>query len=475
MRTLLVCLLASALATPLEASDRFSDGDRDALIAELERMIETGEPHHASHDQGELLQRAVNAALTQRDEELELLATRAAVIVNARIGRPVIAANDTVPLSISARLALDLPHPISYRAQVFASVDGGDTVHLGFVNVDQETFELASALPWTARLAGAHHLRLRALVTFDPTAGGAVPPPEYRDLPELVYAVYDSSQQFAADARVFLFSPAGTSAQQFDNRLPDMPFALWLNSVLVARGGEPIDEHSWRIFFCDERTKEPGTPYRRLDLCSVFHFQLGRSIFGQIWIRTGRVEMTDTSVQWLAGAPAFEAIRFIYPAASESYDLSHLENILDTSADQWARGDASIVPEDIVITPNPRRPSSARISATIRNEGDTDLYGVYIQIFGGDFEDPSLIRRFLRDIPRREAIRIDLDVSSPRGYGIAVVQLMPVLSDYSPWVGSYPDDPPGNDMAFRVINPQRAPRGFAASIKRRCGDLCRGY
>ncbi len=308
MHMLYVCLVAGVIATSAEAADRSGVVDRQALVATLERMIATGEPHHATHDQGELLQRAVSTALAQRDEELEVLAARAAVIVSAQIGRPVIAANDTVPLSISARLALDLPHPISYRAQVFVSVDGGEAVHLGFVNVDQETFELASALPWTARLAGAHHLRLRALVTFEPTTGGAVPPPEYRDLPELVYAVYDPTQEFAADARVFLFSPAGMSAQQLDHRLPDMPFALWLNSVLVARGGELMNEYSWRISFCDERTREPRLRYRRLDLCSVVHFQLGYTL-AQIWIRTGRVELTDTSVQWLAAAPAFEAVR----------------------------------------------------------------------------------------------------------------------------------------------------------------------
>jgi hypothetical protein len=474
MHTLYVCLVAGAIATSAEAAERSGVVDRQALIAALERMIATGEPHHATHDQGELLQRAVSTALAQPDEELEVLAARAAVIVRAQIGRPVIAANDTVPLSISARRALDLPHPISYRAQVFASLDGGEAVHLGFVNVDQETVVLASALPWTARLAGAHHLRLRALVTFESTAGGAVPPPEYRDLPELVYAVYDPTQAFAADARVFLFSPAGTSAQQLDNRLPDMPLALWLNSVLVARGGEPMNEHSWRIWFCDERTKEPKRPYSRLDLCSVVHFQLGYTLV-QIWIRTGRIELTDTSVQWLAAAPAFEAVRLMHPS-SESYDLSHLENLLDTSPDLRPRADASIAADDIVITPNSRRANTARVSATIRNKGDVDLHGVYVQFFGGDFEQPSTIRRLLRDIPRHGAMTLELDVAYPRGYGIAVVQLMSGLTEYSPWITSSPEDAETkNDMAFRAINPQRAPAGFVASIKRRCGDGCRGY
>jgi hypothetical protein len=248
MRTLLVCLAAAVIATSAEAAGGSVDADRDALIATLERMIETGEPHHASHDEGQLLQRAVNLALMQQDAEVELLAMRAAAVITAQIARPVITAHDAVPLSISARVALKLPRPVVFNAAVSASVDGGDTLHLGRISSDEDTFELATALPWNARLPGAHHLRLRVQITFE---GEMAPPPEYRDLPELVYATYDPAQQSFADARIFLFSPAGISAQHVDNLLPDMPFGLWLNSVLVARGGEPMNEFNWRIFFCD--------------------------------------------------------------------------------------------------------------------------------------------------------------------------------------------------------------------------------
>ena len=187
------------------------------------------------------------------------------------------------------------------------------------------------------------------------------------------------------------------------------------------------------------------------------------------------MELTDTSVHWLATAPAFEAVRLLQPS-SESYDLAHLETLLDTSPDQRPLADASIAAADIVITPNRRQANTARVSATIRNKGDVDLHGVYVQFFGGDFEQPSTIRSFLRDIPRRDAVTIELEVAYPRGYGIVVVQLMPELTEYSPWIMSSPEDPePKNNMAFRAINPQRAPAGFVASIKRRCGDHCRGY
>jgi hypothetical protein len=476
LQMLIVFLFVGVIAVPdAEATDRSANVDRQALIATLERMIVTGEPHHSSHDGGELVQRAVEAALTEPDEELELLATRAAALLSAQVFRPVLAASEMVPLSIAARVALKLPHPVHYRAEVSVSVDGGEMVRLGYVDSEQETVDLASALPWTARQAGAHHLRLRALITFQALDGRSVPDPEHRDLPELVYAVYDPRQEPAADARVFQFSPAGMSAQHLDNRLPDMPFALWINSVLISRGGEPIDEYNWRIAFCDERTREPHLQYRRLDVCSVFHFQLAGTL-GQIWIRTGRVELTDTSMQWLAGPPAFEAIRFMYSASSESYELSHLENLLDTTPDLWPVPDPSIAPRDIVIAPNRRRPNTARMSATIRNNGDADLYGLYVQVFAGDFDEPSTIRHFLRDIPRRGEVTIEVDVAYPRGYGIAVVQLMPSLTEYSPWITSGPDDPTTDDnSAFRAINPQRAPAGYVAAIKRRCGDKCRGY
>ena len=469
---LLVCLFVGLTGAAAEAAEQSGDIQREALIASLERMIATGEPHHQTHDQGELLQRAVDRALTARDTEIELLATRAAALITARIGRPVITTTDTPPLSISARLALNLPRQVRYKADVSASFDGGEIVPLGSVESGKETFDLARALPPAARLPGAHHVRLRALVTFEALDGGAVPDPEYRDLPELAYAVYHAESDFAADARVFLFSPAGVSAQQFDTRLPDIPLAFWLNSVLVARGGDPIDEHNWRILFCDERTKEPPRQYRRLDLCSVFHFQLGTTL-GQIWIRTGRVELTEDSVQWLAGAPAFEALRF-YSDASESSELSHVENLLDTSPDQRPRPDASIAPEDIVITPNPKRANTATVSAIVRNKGDADLHSVYVEFIGGDFDNPSTIRHFLRDVPAGGDVKIEADISYPRGYGIVVIQLMPSLTEYSPWVMAAPEEPTRDDnVAFRAINPQRAAAGYVAAIEHRC--RCRGY
>jgi hypothetical protein len=130
---LLLCLFVGAIAASTEAADRSESADRQALVATLERMIATGEPHHSSHDQGELLQRAVNAALAQSDEEVALLATRAAALLSAQVARPVIAATETVPLAISSRLALNLPYPVDYKAEIVASVDGGETVRLGHI------------------------------------------------------------------------------------------------------------------------------------------------------------------------------------------------------------------------------------------------------------------------------------------------------------------------------------------------------
>jgi hypothetical protein len=142
-------------------------------------------------------------------------------------------------------------------------------VFLGRLESGQESFALGERLPAASRYPGPHHVRLQARIVFDESHGAGIPSPEWRTLHELVYAVYDREVDSAVDARLFVHSPRYVSAQNFDRRLPDMPFEYWLNTVLASRGGEPIHDLSWSGHFCTERTQEPATPPRRLDICSV--------------------------------------------------------------------------------------------------------------------------------------------------------------------------------------------------------------
>ena len=38
-----------------------------------------------------------------------------------------------------------------------------------------------------------------------------------------------------------------------------------------------------------------------------------------------------------------------------------------------------------------------------------------------------------------------------------------------------PDPTPDDAVAFRIVSPHRAPKGFAASLVEQCGPICRGF
>ena len=78
MPTIVVCLLgALAVAVPAVAQEAPTDS-RAALIAALERLMMTGEPHQTSLDDGQLLQLSIDDAIRNGDAEVERLAVRAA-------------------------------------------------------------------------------------------------------------------------------------------------------------------------------------------------------------------------------------------------------------------------------------------------------------------------------------------------------------------------------------------------------------
>ena len=460
----------------MPASAGQSNAARDRLIAALEQMIRTGEPHHSEHDEGEVLQRALDRALRQDDPELEQLAMRAAASIVATVIRPIVTTDQMPPLHIAARVALKLPRPVSYTADIYGSLDGAEPVLLGRIDCGKASFDLSRSLPASARVPGPHHVRVHARIIFEAADGATAPDAEWRTLPELVYAVYDREVDRGDDARLFVYLPRYASAQQLDGRLPQMPFEYWLNILLAQRGGEPLDDLFWSSQFCSERTQEPGTPPSRLDICSVLHFQIGTNVW-QLWTRTGRINFTADSVEWLATAPAFEAFRLVQGGSTESSDLSELERFLDEAPEDRPGPDASIAPEDVVITPVAGKRNTVTVAAAFRNKGRTNLYGAYIEIIAGDFDQPNTIRHFVRNIPARGSVRIEVDVAVPKGYGMALFHVIPSLSEYSPWIFP-PEQPQSNDlMAYRFINPHRAPPRVIASLKSRLCEAmkCRGY
>src|SRR5262245_44420958 len=114
-------LLAVFLIAAAPHTVTAQDDNRRALVAALELRIATGEHVHMSHDQGEWLQRAVDAAIARGDQEIEHLAVRAASPLSASIDRPVSSSDELSGIGFDAQNALRVRRPVAYTARIEAS------------------------------------------------------------------------------------------------------------------------------------------------------------------------------------------------------------------------------------------------------------------------------------------------------------------------------------------------------------------
>jgi hypothetical protein len=302
MRSILVVSLMLLSAAPLGAQGaRPSESTRGRVIAALEKLVITGEPRHTSHDEGQWLQTEVSAAVARGDAEITRLAQRAPIPLVARALTPVSTLGSNPPVTIEMPVVLTLPTPVTYRADLFASVDGGELVPAGTVSSVSRNGSLDWSLLQSAKQAGLHHIRLRARIVHENSNLSA----ETRDLPEIVYAIHDPEAEATFDTRFYITSAKGVSARGLDPTLPDVPFATWLHDVVAPYSDKKAVEEPWRISYCDELSVEAGLPPRRRNLCTVAYFTLPGG-WGEIWLRTGRIELTDSEVRWLAEGPTVE-------------------------------------------------------------------------------------------------------------------------------------------------------------------------
>jgi hypothetical protein len=428
----------------------------------------TGEPRHTSHDEGQWLQTEVNAAVGRGDAEITSLAQRAAIPLIARADSPVSLLGSNPPVTIEMPAVLTLPTPVAYRADLFASVDGGELVPAGTVSSASRNGSLNWSPLGSAKKAGLHHIRLRARILYERSTLSA----ETRDLPEVVYAISDPEADSRFDARFYVVSAKSVSARRLDAALPDVPFATWLHDVVAPYRGKKAVEEEWRISYCDELSVEAGLLPRRRDLCTVAYFTLTGG-WGEIWLRTGRIELTDSEVKWLAEAPAVEGIRLRHSDSREVSDgLSTLSSLLAADPSSWPSADLSVAPEDIVVT---RTAATVHIAAVIRNSGNANSRGAEV-IIGTvtSAADRGITRSFVVDVPRGGTTKIELSVPFSASYGAVLAQVMQI-SEHTPHDSWNPDPTPDDAVAFRIIGAQHAPKGFAASLIAQCGPICRGF
>jgi len=459
MRVVLPALMILISWAPVAAQPAATD--RARVIEALERLLETGEPRHASHDEGEWLQRETDRAFAVNDLEIVHLAQRAAAPIVARVSAPASATNQPLHLTISTDAVLQLRTVADYDAELWASVDGAESIRLGALAPDQRA-DFDTPLPIDAKSAGLHHLRIEARITF---RGKSAIPAEIRQLPDILYARYDPDAKGGIDARVFISQGAAVSARRLDGSLPAVRFESWLSSVVTGRGGQ-FGAGDWRTAYCEERVVEGAAKPLGRAICAVAQFgAMGTT--GTIWIRTGRLEGAGPAARWLAERPVFEGMRL---GGREYESLAALPGLLSTPADDWPSGDVSVAPEEMTISVNRR---TIRLNAIVRNNGSQPLLGVTLGIGFGTGQTRGISRQLVIDLPPHESKSIEVEFPLFTRYGFVLVHALQ-MGEHTPFESWSPDPTPEDSVAFRIVNPRQAPPGYVEWVKKQCGP-CRGF
>lgn len=467
-------LLVSLLGAPHIAAGQAASpqSDRQALVAALESLIATGEPRHTSHDEGEQLQHAVDAAIARGDTEVEALAIRAASPLTASIGVPVSSTREPASITFDTSTVLRVRRALSYSARVFASVDGSEFVFLRAVRSGKgEGGSIGAVLPKAATLPGFHVLRVKAELTFA-AATGAAPWTETRILRPLTYAVYDPAVEAEGPFRALVYGPSSTPVRDLDPLLGDEPFAVWLTAILSARREDADPPPDWMSHYCDERTSEAGSRLAPTAICSVVYFQ-ARGGIGQVWFRTADIRETPRGIEWVRAAPPrFEGM-VIQHSAADSRMLSSLPALLETAPESRPIGDVSIVPGDIIVSqPPPQAGGLADVTVTVRNVGEGDLHKALIHVvWGTDPKGRGTTRQFVVDIPAQGSTEIRLQARFPSGYGFVMTHGMQI-GEHTPQHIWAPDPTPHDACAIRIVNPRLAPPRYTESLVE--GSGCSG-
>jgi hypothetical protein len=196
---------------------------------------------------------------------------------------------------------------------------------------------------------------------------------------------------------------------------------------------------------------------------------MANGAIGRVWIRTGRVEVSDGAVRWLAEPPVFEGMRL---GGMEFTMLASLPDLLSSARETWPAGDVAIAAEDMSVH---MADGKVQLTATVRNIGPEPLHGVSLLVTAGTGQEQRVTPRVLViDLPANGSETIETELPLTARYGVVVVQAMQI-GEHAPHESWAPDPTPENAVAFRIVNPRLAPRGYAEWIRRQCGPPCLGY
>jgi hypothetical protein len=377
-------------------------------------------------------------------------------VVSAKISRPVSPTRDLPALSFAAGVLVRDGRAVPYKAIVFASLDGAGFAPVASLHAQKGVGgNVVSLLSKAAARPGFHSIRIR--VDLVDTAA-----PESFTLAPIYYAIYDMESNATAQIRALVYAPASALARELDPQLGDEPFPVWLSEMLSTRRSKRDIAPEWWSDYCDNRTADPTRALDPTAICSVVGF-MARGDLVQMWFRTADIVVSEHAIEWVPLVPAkFEGMTI--RDVPETRGLAALPSLLDTPPQSREVGDISILPDQIVYGAGEMFGAPADVTVSVRNIGGQDLHKVSVMVaWGVDVQARTAMRQFVVDVPARQATEIKVPVTFPNGYGFIMAHAMS-LTEHSPFGTSTPDPTPGDDCAFRVINPQFAPAKYRETL-----------
>lgn len=435
--------------------------DRARLVDALERLLRTGEPRHATHDEGQELDDALKLALASgADAELQALATRASAPIVPWIWRPLSSRTRPGALHVRAERVLSLPWPVDYAADIDARIDGGPWQALFRVRSGSSDTRPISSLPAAARTPGFHTLALRARIRYE-ALPVALNSRETRELPPVHYGIWGSAAGARDPVRPFFDAAAAVSAATLDAAMPDVPLTSWLRELPQdAREPAALD---WRAEWCGMHESLSDEGLVPGDVCVVAR-RGGprRGTHAEIWVKAGKLRPDGGAPRWTRAQPSLVGA-YVYNGVTRTRaSLASVADLLTMPDEEWPIARLVVNAAGISIgspTIVPNTPTPLRI--LIANMGDADVHGIGIHVIAASEDDlPAMRRTFVRSIRAGGSIEIETTVTFPARYGVVEVMLVPDHTDIAPRI----DDARENHTAVAVVNPRAAPPGYLERV-----------
>jgi hypothetical protein len=439
-----VCLLLLILTGHVDAQGPDpASARRSKMVEVLEALARDDWPAASAPAMWRELVQAFDAELARDPgSPMAALVRQAATRIDVDVTPVIVRRVEDLHAQIEGTSALELETPIPYRAEVYASLDGGEWFLFGVVHGGGCGTRI---LPWAAGLGpGIHSLHtivdisyLRQTAapakegpcTLRPSAGGDSLPPLDPD-----NVIHRERRELSAHSfGIFPVLPTGIMASSIEPGLPDLPLTTWLQNELV-QAGEIETSPDWVVDFChveeaivfaigDWRPASASARRQPRSICLAYATGVNEASVVALRLRVATVN--EHTAEWTFETPSLQDL--VIGGDGNVMDVpfpSLLPQVLTQPPSSFPILDVAVSPSDLRYEPADAKPGDRiTVIARIQNIGDRDarlMNGLLAVQAEGGLTD---VHEFVADIPVQ--VEVSFQSTMPAS-GVIVAQISPV-------------------------------------------------